>query len=130
MARTERGASAVEFAIVLPVLFLLIAAIVDFGRAYFYQIQLANSAREGARAAAVGTLTTTEIQDRAKAAIGGIPVADLSFPGMVTCGTTNASVTVQASFQWLVMGPAVRIVGGTWGAGNVLSSTAVMKCGG
>ncbi|KRC88244.1 hypothetical protein ASE25_15480 [Terrabacter sp. Root85] len=119
-----------EFAIVLPVLFLLIAAIVDFGRAYFYQIQLANSAREGARAAAVGTLTTTEIQDRAKAAIGGIPVADLSFPGMVTCGTTNASVTVQASFQWLVMGPAIRIVGGTWGASNVLSSTAVMKCGG
>src|SRR6478736_7021675 len=88
MARTERGASAVEFAIVLPVLFLLIAAIVDFGRAYFYQIQLANSAREGARAAAVGTLTTTEIQDRAKAGIGGgIPGADLSFPGMVTCGT-------------------------------------------
>ena len=130
MARTERGASAVEFAIVLPVLFLVIAGIVDFGRAYFYQIQLANSAREGARAAVVGTLTTTEIETRARQAAGGIPSADLSYTGMVTCGTTNASVNAQASFQWLVMGPAFKMVGGTWGAGNVLSSTAVMKCGG
>ncbi|WP_330476077.1 TadE/TadG family type IV pilus assembly protein [Terrabacter sp. C0L_2] len=128
MARSERGASAVEFAIVFPILFLVIAGIVDFGRAYFYQIQLANAAREGARAAVIGTLTTTQIQDRAKAGVGGIPAADLSFPGMVTCGTTNASVTVQASFQWLIMGPAIRMVGGTWGAGNVLSSTAVVKC--
>jgi Flp pilus assembly protein TadG len=128
MARSERGASAVEFAIVLPVLFLVIAGIVDFGRAYFYQIQLANAAREGARAAVIGTLTTTQIQDRAKAGAGGIPPADLSFPGMVTCGTTNASVTAQASFQWLIMGPAIRMVGGTWGAGNVLSSPAVVKC--
>ena len=131
MARTERGASAVEFAIVLPVLFLIIAGIVDFGRMYFYQIQLANAAREGARAAAVGTLTQDEIKTRATQSAGGIPVADLSFPGMVTCGTGNASVTVKASFEWLVMGPAISMIGGSWSnSPNSLQSTAVMKCGG
>src|SRR6478752_6450005 len=77
MARTERGASAVEFAIVLPVLFLVVAGIVDFGRAYFGQIELANAAREGVRAAVVLPLgstpaPTTEVAARVNAALPGI----------------------------------------------------------
>ena len=49
--RSERGAAAVEMALMLPVLILLIGGIVDFGRAYYTQIMLTNAAREGARAA-------------------------------------------------------------------------------
>ena len=53
MARTERGASAVEFAIVFPLLFLFLAAIIDFGRAYFYQVQLTNAQVPGRRQHAI-----------------------------------------------------------------------------
>ena len=47
--RRERGQSLVETAIVFPILLLLLAAVVDFGRAFDAYIVLTNAAREGAR---------------------------------------------------------------------------------
>ncbi len=47
--RSERGAIAVEFAIILPVLMLFVFGIVDFGHAWFVKQVLQNSCREGAR---------------------------------------------------------------------------------
>ncbi len=49
----QRGQSLVETAIVFPILFLLLAAVVDFGRAFDAYIVLTNAAREGARWGAV-----------------------------------------------------------------------------
>lgn len=46
---TERGASMVEFALVLPVVMALMMAIFTGGAAYFQKISLVDSAREGAR---------------------------------------------------------------------------------
>jgi hypothetical protein len=45
----EDGAVAVEFAIILPVLLLLVFGIIDFGHAYYMKHVLQNSCREGAR---------------------------------------------------------------------------------
>lgn len=52
--RVERGASAVEFALVLSLLFLLVFGIIQFGIAYNRTQGLHAAAREGARVAAVG----------------------------------------------------------------------------
>jgi len=49
----ERGAAAVEFALILPVLILLIVGMLEFSRAYNAQLSLTNAAREGARVMAV-----------------------------------------------------------------------------
>ncbi len=46
----EAGQSAVEFALVLPILLLLLIGVFDFGRAFYYYNAVANAAREGARA--------------------------------------------------------------------------------
>ena len=43
--RSERGAVAVEFALLAPVLILLLFGITEFGRAYNVQISLSNAAR-------------------------------------------------------------------------------------
>jgi len=45
----EHGAIAVEFALILPVLLLLLFGIVDFGHAWYMRHVLQNSCREGAR---------------------------------------------------------------------------------
>jgi Flp pilus assembly protein TadG len=45
----ERGDSLAEFALVLPVLLLILIAILDFGRAIYAYSVVAHSAREGAR---------------------------------------------------------------------------------
>jgi len=51
--KSEKGASAVEFAIILPILIILVFGIVEFGIAYNNYIALTHAAREGARLAAV-----------------------------------------------------------------------------
>jgi Flp pilus assembly protein TadG len=45
----EHGAVAVEFAIILPFLLVLVFGIIDFGHAYYMKHVLQNSCREGAR---------------------------------------------------------------------------------
>ena len=51
--RRETGASAVEFAIILPVLLTLIFGIIDYGLFFFDSIGLRQGAREAARQAVV-----------------------------------------------------------------------------
>src|SRR5450759_4377301 len=53
--RDDRGAAAVEMALVLPVLLFLLMGMIDFGRAYNAQIQLSQAAREGVRLASINT---------------------------------------------------------------------------
>ncbi len=63
----DRGATAVEFALVLPLLLLLVCGIIDFGRALNAQITLTQAAREGARLEALGD-SSGAVQTRTKAA--------------------------------------------------------------
>ena len=51
--KNEKGASAVEFALILPILVILIFGIVEFGIAFNNYITITHAAREGARRAAV-----------------------------------------------------------------------------
>ena len=53
--RTERGASAVEFALVVIPLLMVIAGIVNFGLVFAQQLALDNAVRAGARAGVVDT---------------------------------------------------------------------------
>ena len=49
----DRGAAAVEFALVVPILLLLVFGIIDYGRFFFDSVSLRQGAREGARQAVV-----------------------------------------------------------------------------
>lgn len=51
--KRQRGAAALEFAIVLPVLLMLLLGIIDFGLVMGARSEVANAAREGARASAL-----------------------------------------------------------------------------
>ncbi|GGB43479.1 hypothetical protein GCM10011492_38090 [Flexivirga endophytica] len=127
--RREHGASAVEFALVLPLLVLLIGGMVDFGRAFYTEVTLTNAAREGARSAMYGNAPG----DRASQAAETVPGATVSTD---TCAkgvnTGDVSVTVQAPFQWVILGPAMNLI--TLGSGSALPTTltgkATMQCGG
>jgi Flp pilus assembly pilin Flp len=52
--RGEDGAAAVEFALLLPLLVLLLFGFIQFGLAFNSRIQATNAAREAARMAVVG----------------------------------------------------------------------------
>ena len=67
-ARGERGAAAVEFALVAPLLFLLLLGIISYGYMFSFRQGLSQAAAEGARAAAVAP-ASADRQDIAESAI-------------------------------------------------------------
>lgn len=72
--RHDRGAVAIEFAIVAPVLFLVLFGIVQFGLIFFQIMQAESGAREGVRYAAL-RYTSTEVVARTKNAARGVNLA-------------------------------------------------------
>ena len=126
-ARSERGAAAVEMAIVLPVLLFVLMGLVDFGRAYNAQMQLTQAAREGARLVSLGMPIGTRVSDAAPD-LGATPTVTI----LATCApgaTTDAKVKVTSNFTWITGISAMStFFGGTFTGPNTLSSTGVMQC--
>lgn len=94
----ERAAAMVEFAIVAPLLFVLIFGIIDFGRVFFLYNNLTNAAREGARLGAVLPLagSVAQIQTATKARINdaGANAATVNVTYPVENGVTNVRVQI------------------------------------
>jgi Flp pilus assembly protein TadG len=53
---SQRGAALVEAAIIIPVLFLIVFAVIDFGNVFYQYISVRQGVREGAREAAITTI--------------------------------------------------------------------------
>jgi Flp pilus assembly protein TadG len=68
----ERGAAAVEFAILLPLLVMLLFGIIEFSILFNRQQGLHAAAREGARYASLPTNTKDEIEDRVRDSLVGV----------------------------------------------------------
>jgi len=74
--KNEKGASAVEFALILPILIMLVFGIFQFGIAYNNYITITHAAREGARLAAVD-LYNPDLEDIIKERAYPIPEDDI-----------------------------------------------------
>jgi Flp pilus assembly protein TadG len=128
----DRGAAAVEFALVLPLLLLIVFGIIDFGRALNAQITLTQAAREGVRLAALGYSDAT-VQASAQAAapqLSGVAVT-VSASCLPGAGpTANAQVNVSYSFSFITpVGAIAGLFGGSGlGAPITLSAEGVMPC--
>jgi len=76
----RRGQALAEFALIMPVLFLLIAGIIEFGRGWNIKQVVTDAAREGARYVVVvdKNLTIAQIEDKVKQrlALADIPTTD------------------------------------------------------
>jgi hypothetical protein len=120
--RDEGGAVALEFAIVVPLLLVLIIGMLEFGLMYQAQLAVTHAAREGARLAAVGDGSLWD---------PGI-VEQRAFPlttgdGLSISRSENAdSVSVTVSYQWAW---AILPSGGPLELGSPpnLSSSATMR---
>lgn len=118
MARSDVGASALEFALVAPILLALLFGMIEFGFAFQAQLAVTHAAREGARMAAV-------MQDPAQ--WNPAIVEDRAFPLTFADGLTvnrtfpdarSVSVTVGFPYDWQLL---------PLGAPIDLMSTATMR---
>jgi Flp pilus assembly protein TadG len=71
---SERGAAAVEFALVLPLLILLVFGIIQFSIEYNRAQGLHAAAREGARLASLPQTTQGDIAARVTSSLAGVPL--------------------------------------------------------
>lgn len=143
--RGQSGQALAEFAIVVPLLLLLVLGVVDFGRAWHAYQVITDAAREGARLAVVARTppaTPADVEAAVRDALSrrnlpsgsgttsiavGLvqplpPATPLVWPG--TKGDP-AQVRIEQEFTFLFMGPFLR-----WAAGRetiTLSTTSVMR---
>lgn len=103
-SHSASGAAAVELALVLPLLSLLLFGIIQFGLAFHRQQGMEAAAREGARIAAVGG-SLADVQDRVTSALpdlvdsSDVDVTWTNGPCDVAAVTANESVTVNVEIR-------------------------------
>jgi TadE-like protein len=101
----ERGTALTELALVLPLLFVALLGIVDFGRALNYWIDETHLANEGVRFAVVNSNPGTSPQSlqsyiRNQADFAGADVC-ISFPNGTSLIGDPVQVKVQYTYNWL-----------------------------
>lgn len=127
---SDRGAAAVEFALVLPLLLLIVFATIDFGRALNAQIVLTQAAREGVRLAALGG-SQSAIVSRTQAAATGISPVQVAITGCPPGAGPAADAIVKVSYAFSFVTPIGGIAsffGGGIGSGITLTAQGVMPC--
>lgn len=70
--RCERGQTLVEFALIVPLLLLLLFGVIEFGRVFHAQLVITNAAREGARKAVVTSGTDADVSNVVKDSIANM----------------------------------------------------------
>jgi len=131
--RCERGAELIEFAIVAPILMLLVAGIVDFGMMFRTYEAVTNAAREGARVGVLPGYAPADVQSRvaqyltAAGLSGAYTVNVANVPIATGAGTfTATSVTVNYPYQFAVLGGVGPFFGGSFGS-IPLQAVSVMR---
>ena len=125
----DRGAVAVEFALLLPVLLLIIFGAIDFGRAINDEITLTQAARVGARLAAVGTATSSVTSRAQSAAVGLSPVTVNVTSTCATGAGLGSNAVVQTSYQFSFITP-VGAFASMFGSASFGSSTLTLTATG
>lgn len=135
--RRMKGVAAVEFALVVPFLLVVLFGIIDFGFMLYDKAMLTNAAREGARAGIVlreTPMSLSDVQDRAVAycqnrmiRLGGGGSEDCTAQATRT-GTTSLQDRLTVSVDYTYDGPIVNLIGLIGGSLELgtMRSTAVM----
>ena len=138
--RSSRGAAAVEFALVVPLLLLLVMGIIDFGWMLMKSNLLNNAARDAARIASLGgSYAEVDTTLDAELTSAGIDLGDVteviscsntsgaSCNGSAASYTTNVAsgttvmVTVSYTHQWLTpIGSLCELAGGSSCVGDTI----------
>jgi len=118
----ERGQTTTEFAIVLPILCLLLFGVIQFGILFNNYVTLTDAVRAGARKAAVsrqiqGTTPQQACIDQIRASASDLNQSKLS-PDCESDWQPTSTVTVTATYPY-----SVSLMGLVIAAGNLKSTT-------
>jgi Flp pilus assembly protein TadG len=127
--RDEGGQAAVEFALVLPFLLILLVGIIEFGRGWNEHQVMTDAAREAARRAAIVTdppTTKEQIENTAKAALAAAGIdpnrATITLENWDGDRDTLLRVKIDLRYRFTFFGPLVKW---TTGESIIVLKTAI-----
>lgn len=126
--RNERGATAVEFAFIVPLLIVLVLGIAEFGHAFQVQGTLSAAAREGVRMMALQNdpvAARTAVRTAASALAPGVTDAQIAISPASCPSTNGGSIAVRLTISY-----PMPYLTGFFGTGLDLTGTGVMRCNG
>lgn len=143
VAGDRRGNVLIEFALALPVLFLLLVGMLDLGRYSLEKSAMLQGAQAGAQYGILAYTESSNINSTASGATGltGVTATNNVFCECVsgttvscstTCGTGQTlkryvTVTTTKSFSTVLSSPSLTLTGiGTWTPPTTVSATVTM----
>lgn len=121
----RRGQSLVEFALLLPVLLVILFGLLDFGRAVFAYNAVSEAARNGSRVAivnqtladiclvtasrAVGLGLTTTCAANGNAGTEGVWVTNAQTGTATSCVALNCRQSVKVTYQFRPLTPVIGV---------------------
>ena len=111
--KTEKGQSLLEFALIVPILLIILAGVLDLGRLYYAYVAVTDAAAEGASYAAIHpqAYERAEVLQRAQEASGALVQID---PTMVQVDcpavAAGAPITVTVSYSFTVATPLLNVI--------------------
>jgi Flp pilus assembly protein TadG len=110
--RDTGGQAAVEFALVLPFLLVMLIGIVEFGRAWNQHQVITDAARESARAASLwGATTEADVKKVATDAMAAAGIdyrrAEIDIVNLDGAGNTPVTVSIDLRYRFTFFAPLV-----------------------
>ena len=105
----QQGASAAEFALVLPLLILLLLGIIDVGRYMWTLNTIQYAIDQGVRAGVVQQLSDQDVTDLVKSSLAGLKAGAID----VDVTDNGASLTVAAATDYAFLFPISMFMSGT-----------------
>jgi Flp pilus assembly protein TadG len=131
----DRGAAAVEFALVFPLVIMLLLSVIEFSRLWNIQATISDSARIAARTAAIlstnPALDDAEVEAAAAADATGIPsFVDWSIATVTVALDCDTSGGVATSVVSVAPGSFSTWFSSALGTPITLTANGEMPCGG
>ncbi|HET6616033.1 MAG TPA: TadE family protein [Dehalococcoidia bacterium] len=148
LTRGEGAQSLVEFALIVPMLLILVFGIIDFGLGLRAYISVSSATREGARYASVGNpagsfssggsgecngTTTTTVVGKTCATLKGLDLNNVDDVGVTypSGKAPGSSVVVEMDYEYKYITPVSRLVdffsGGSIGDSLTISAQTDMR---
>jgi Flp pilus assembly protein TadG len=127
----RRAAAVAEFALVAPIVFALVMAAIEFGRAYMSLNLISNAARAGCRKGVLPGSSNDDVTSAVNSALSAGGISGATTTVMVNGAVTNASTAAQGdqiSVEITVPFSQVTWLPTTWFLGDAtLAETSVMR---
>ncbi len=101
LLRQQKGQSLVEFALLLPILVIIVFSAVEFGRLWMTMNVLTGAAREGARVASVTAPNAALVQNAANNVLAAVNISGATVTVVGPDAANAVTVTVRINYSVL-----------------------------